>query len=98
MALRGDRWLQVSEHRTGDGGTTRLGDFSETTKTDLRLAAYADVDETNAQLGVAIALGELPDDVVTVDIATLKSGERVRVKIARSSIASARSKHVRDIS
>ncbi|MEZ5092940.1 cob(I)yrinic acid a,c-diamide adenosyltransferase [Nocardioides sp.] len=52
--------------RTGDAGTTRLGDFSETTKTDLRLAAYADVDETNAQLGAAIALGGLPDDVVTV--------------------------------
>ena len=52
--------------RTGDGGTTRLGDFSETAKTDLRLAAYADVDETNAQLGAAIALGGLPDDVVTV--------------------------------
>lgn len=52
--------------RTGDDGTTRLGDFSETTKADLRLAAYADVDETNAQLGVALALGSLPDDVVTV--------------------------------
>jgi hypothetical protein len=30
--------------RTGDGGTTRLGDMSETTKNDLRLHAYADVD------------------------------------------------------
>ena len=52
--------------RTGDDGTTRLGDFSETTKADLRLAAYADVDETNAHLGAALALGSLPDDVVTV--------------------------------
>ncbi len=52
--------------RTGDDGTTRLGDFSETTKSDLRLAAYADVDETNAHLGAALALGSLPDDVVTV--------------------------------
>ena len=34
--------------RTGDAGKTRLGDMSETTKTDLRLRAYADVDETNA--------------------------------------------------
>ena len=34
--------------RTGDGGTTRLGDMSETSKTDLRLQAYADVDEANA--------------------------------------------------
>jgi cob(I)alamin adenosyltransferase len=41
--------------RTGDGGTTRLGDMSETSKLDLRLQAYADVDEANAQLGVALA-------------------------------------------
>ena len=39
--------------RTGDAGGTRLGDMSETTKTDLRLQAYADVDEANAHLGVA---------------------------------------------
>ncbi len=50
--------------RTGDGGTTRLGDMSETTKLDLRLAAYADVDEANAHLGVAIATGGLDVDVV----------------------------------
>ena len=41
--------------RTGDGGRTRLGDMSETSKLDLRLQAYADVDEANAQLGVALA-------------------------------------------
>ena len=28
------------------------------------------------------------DDIVTLDIATLKSGERVRVKVARSAIQS----------
>jgi hypothetical protein len=37
--------------RTGDAGQTRLGDMSSTSKTDLRLHAYADVDEANAQLG-----------------------------------------------
>ncbi len=52
--------------RTGDAGTTRLGDMSETTKNDLRLHAYADVDEANAHLGVAVALGDLDDDVVAV--------------------------------
>ena len=52
--------------RTGDAGETRLGDMSVTTKTDLRLQAYATVDEANAQIGVAIATGELEDDVVTV--------------------------------
>jgi cob(I)alamin adenosyltransferase len=43
--------------RTGDRGTTRLGDMSETSKNDLRLHAYADVDEANAQLGAALANG-----------------------------------------
>jgi cob(I)alamin adenosyltransferase len=50
--------------RTGDAGTTRLGDMSETSKNDLRLHAYADVDEANAQIGVALATGGLEDDVV----------------------------------
>ena len=52
--------------RTGDGGRTRLGDMSETTKTDSRLRAYADVDEANAHLGLALATGDLEDDVVAV--------------------------------
>lgn len=52
--------------RTGDEGETRLGDMSKTTKNDPRLHAYADVDEANAQIGAAIALGRLEDDVVTV--------------------------------
>ncbi|WP_183101560.1 cob(I)yrinic acid a,c-diamide adenosyltransferase [Nocardioides pelophilus] len=52
--------------RTGDAGETRLGDMSVTSKTDPRLAAYAEVDEANAHLGVAIATGELDDDVVKV--------------------------------
>jgi len=34
--------------RVGDDGTTALGDFSRVPKTSPRLAAYADVDETNA--------------------------------------------------
>jgi cob(I)alamin adenosyltransferase len=52
--------------RTGDDGTTALGDFSRTPKTDPRLAAYADVDETNAAVGVAVTVGGLADDVVTL--------------------------------
>ena len=52
--------------RTGDAGRTRLGDMSETSKTDLRLEAYACVDEGNAHIGVALAHGGLADDVVTV--------------------------------
>ena len=52
--------------RTGDGGQTRLGDMSTTTKNDLRLHAYADVDEANAHIGAALALGNLEADVVEV--------------------------------
>jgi cob(I)alamin adenosyltransferase len=52
--------------RTGDAGTTRLGDMSETPKTDLRLAAYADVDEANCAIGAAVALGQLDADVIEV--------------------------------
>lgn len=52
--------------RTGDDGSTTLGDMSRTRKTDARVGAYADVDETNAALGVAIALGGLDDDIVAV--------------------------------
>ena len=52
--------------RTGDAGETRLGDMSQTTKLDSRLAAYADVDEANACIGVALAAGRLDQDVAEV--------------------------------
>ncbi len=51
--------------RTGDDGTTALGDFSRTRKTDPRLQAYADANEANAALGIAIAAGGLPESLVT---------------------------------
>lgn len=57
--------------RTGDDGTTGLGDFSRTRKTDPRLIAYADVNEANATVGVAVATersgaggGDLGDDAL----------------------------------
>src|SRR5690242_21451218 len=52
--------------KTGDSGTTGLGDFSRVAKTDPRIAAYADVDECNATLGVVLALGEVSDELRTV--------------------------------
>jgi cob(I)alamin adenosyltransferase len=52
--------------KTGDDGTTALGDMSRVSKTDPRLTAYADVDEANSAIGVAVALGDLPEDVVAV--------------------------------
>jgi cob(I)alamin adenosyltransferase len=52
--------------RTGDDGTTALGDLSRVTKNDPRLVAYADTDEANSALGVALALGGLDDHVRSV--------------------------------
>ena len=44
--------------KTGDDGTTSLGDMSRTSKNDPRLEAYATVDEANSAIGVVLALGE----------------------------------------
>jgi cob(I)alamin adenosyltransferase len=52
--------------RTGDDGTTGLGDMSRTSKTDPRLAAYADVEEANSAIGMAVTLGRLTEDVTAV--------------------------------
>jgi len=49
--------------RTGDDGTTALADGSRTAKTDSRLAAYADVDEANCAIGMAITFGSLSQDI-----------------------------------
>lgn len=58
--------------RTGDDGTTGLSDFSRVSKNDPRLIAYADCDETNASLGVVLALGE-PSDRITEIVRTIQS-------------------------
>ena len=52
--------------KTGDDGSTALGDMSRVRKTDPRVAAYADCDETNAALGLALALGALPEHIAGV--------------------------------
>ncbi|HKC26409.1 MAG TPA: cob(I)yrinic acid a,c-diamide adenosyltransferase [Jatrophihabitans sp.] len=52
--------------KTGDDGTTALGDMSRVPKTDPRVGAFADCDETNAAIGVALALGQLPEPVAAV--------------------------------
>ena len=46
--------------RTGDMGTTALGDMSRTSKNDPRIEAYATVDEANSNIGVVLAHPELP--------------------------------------
>ena len=52
--------------KTGDDGTTALGDMSRVSKTDPRIEAFADVNEANAALGAALALGELDGELVTL--------------------------------
>jgi len=48
--------------RTGDDGTTGLGDGQRVPKDHLRIGAMGDVDELNSQLGVLLA-EPLPDDI-----------------------------------
>ncbi|MCV7030650.1 cob(I)yrinic acid a,c-diamide adenosyltransferase [Mycobacterium sherrisii] len=52
--------------RTGDDGTTGLSDFSRVSKNDPRLIAYADCDEANAAIGVAIAVGRPDAEIAAV--------------------------------
>jgi cob(I)alamin adenosyltransferase len=49
--------------RTGDDGTTGYGGRGRISKNDARLAGYAECDEANSVLGVAVAEGDLDDDV-----------------------------------
>ena len=52
--------------RTGDDGTTGFGGRGRITKNDVRLIAYAECDEANSAIGVAVAVGGLDDDVLRV--------------------------------
>jgi cob(I)alamin adenosyltransferase len=47
--------------RLGDGGETHLGDMSRVPKTHPRIEAYGDIDELNAQIGVALAVDGMPE-------------------------------------
>jgi cob(I)alamin adenosyltransferase len=80
--------------RLGDGGETHLGDMSRVAKTDPRIEAYGTVDELNAQLGVALAGGALPEGYrdwlervqndlfdVGADISVPQTDERERLRV-----------------
>jgi cob(I)alamin adenosyltransferase len=51
--------------KTGDDGTTGLGDGTRVAKDSARVAAYGTVDEANSTIGLVLA-AELPDDVRTL--------------------------------
>jgi cob(I)alamin adenosyltransferase len=58
---RGNRLSKIVT-RTGDAGTTGLGDGSRTTKDSLRIDAIGEVDELNSSLGVLLC-EDLPETV-----------------------------------
>ena len=80
--------------RLGDDGETHLGDMSRVPKTHPRIEAYGDIDELNAQLGVALAETELPERTsrwlrrvqndlfdLGADLAVPHGGDRSRLRV-----------------
>ena len=51
--------------RTGDDGSTGLGDGMRVPKEHLRVEAYGTVDEANSAVGVVLAVPGLPDSIRT---------------------------------
>lgn len=51
--------------KTGDDGTTGLGDGTRVAKDSARVAAYGTVDEANSAIGLLLA-SELPEDIRTL--------------------------------
>jgi cob(I)alamin adenosyltransferase len=85
--------------RGGDRGETSLGDGSRVSKLDPRVAAYGVVDELNAQLGVVLALAELPRDLreplkriqndlfdVGADLSVPVGGDDERLRVSQEQI------------
>lgn len=56
--------------RTGDEGLTGLSDFTRIRKTDPRIEAYADVDEANSAIGLALSLEKGEFDSETIALLT----------------------------
>lgn len=51
--------------RTGDDGTTGLGDGSRVAKDSTRVEAYGTVDEANSAIGIVLAADAIPDAIRT---------------------------------
>jgi cob(I)alamin adenosyltransferase len=80
--------------KLGDGGETHLGDMSRVPKTDERIEAYGQIDELNAQVGLALAVPGLPERFAQwlrrvqndlfdlgADLSVPPGGERERLRV-----------------
>jgi len=52
--------------RTGDDGTTGLGDGTRVAKDSLRVTAYGTVDEANSVIGVVLACESVPKNIAAI--------------------------------
>jgi cob(I)alamin adenosyltransferase len=86
--------------KLGDGGETHLGDMSRVPKTDPRIEAYGTVDELNAAIGLAHAvgtptprvaewLGHIQNDLFDIgaDLSVPLGGERERLRVGQEQTA-----------
>jgi cob(I)alamin adenosyltransferase len=62
VGIMGNRLSKIYT-RTGDDGSTGLGDGARVSKESLRVEAYGTVDEANSAVGVVLAVASLPDAV-----------------------------------
>ena len=85
--------------KLGDGGETHLGDMSRVPKTHPRVEAYGDVDELNAQVGVTLAVGGLPEGYaewlqkiqndlfdIGADLSVPHAGDRSRLRVKEEQV------------
>ena len=59
--------------RTGDDGSTGLGDGSRVAKENLRVEAYGTVDEVNSFIGVVLSVAALPPAIAGGNPTTLNT-------------------------
>ena len=85
--------------KLGDGGETHLGDMSRVPKTDPRIEAYGQIDELNAQVGLALTVPGLPERFagwlrrvqndlfdLGADLSVPESDERERLRVVADQV------------
>jgi cob(I)alamin adenosyltransferase len=85
--------------RTGDGGDTALFDGSRVPKSDMRVAAYGDVDELNAWLGLVRAEGidpqlgdmleQIQRDLFALGASLADPGKRIAERVTKAAVSAA---------